>query len=284
MESCHPRGAKIRNFTARNGFARRTTSDFVFIEDIALQEGCRGAVPVVTLPETRAGRVDPVKELVGKLTVETAGLDRFQSYIVETFSRKGVPVNRCSQILFSQLARMPNYGGVNYPLQFVEREIMHLEGLGQTRTKPAAPLRGQLRGFMHKHFFVPGYEHLGVNARLAWKLDNNNSRKFSQMASSIAKRYKDEQTTDGLWKFSGEIAAAFTKGLTDRLSGTGTGDWIIYITHETRNYYLCIAKHGENDFILNTITLCAAEFPFINDILTDMACAGSLPPSTAGAT
>ena len=165
---------------------------------------------------------------------------------------------------------MPNYRwGINYPFQFVEQEIMHLEGLGRTSTQPAAPLKRRLRGFMHKHFVVPGYEHLGINAQLEWKLADQNSQKLSQMALRIAKRYKNaSQTADGLWKFSGEVANEIVEGLRDRLSGKATGDWIIYVTHEDRNYYLCIAKHGEDEFILNTIKLCAAEFPFINDILT----------------
>jgi hypothetical protein len=166
---------------------------------------------------------------------------------------------------------MPNYGGVNYPFQFVEREIIHLEGLGQTSTKPAEPLRGRLQGFMHKHFVVPGYEHLGINARKAWNFDKKKSRKASQMVLRIAKGYKNDQTTDGLWEFSGKVAAEFAEGLKDRLSGTATGDWIIYLIYENANYYLCIAKHGEIDFIMHTIKLCAAEFPFINDVLAGSA-------------
>jgi hypothetical protein len=208
-------------------------------------------------------------------------LETFQNFIVDTFYRKGLPVDRCSQILFSQLAHMPNYGGLNYPFQFVEQEILHLEGSGRTRTKRAEPMKWQLQGFMHKHFVVPGYEHLSFNARDAWKLRKKNSRKYSEMALRIAKRYKNaDQTPDVLWKFSGEVATAFVAGLKDRLSGTATGDWIIYVTHESRNYYLCIAKHGEYEFILNTLKLCAAEFPFITDILSHSSCAGSQPPST----
>jgi hypothetical protein len=107
---------------------------------------------------------------------------------------------------------------------------------------------------MHKHFFVPGYEHLGINAQLAWKLSDQNSHKFLQMALRIAKRYKNSsQTPDELWKFSGEVANEFADGVRNRLSGNATGDWIIYITHEGRNYHLCIAKHGEDEFILSTI-------------------------------
>jgi hypothetical protein len=213
------------------------------------------------------------------VTMTASDIEQFQDYILHSFSRHGLPIDRCSQIIFSQLAHMPNYGwGINYPFQFVEREIMHLEGLGPTSTLPAAPFKRKLFGFMHKHFYVPGYEHLGVNARSAWKLDKPNSKTATQMVLRLAKQYKNScQTTDELRKFSGEVANEFTKGLRDRLSGSATGNWIIYITHEVRNYYLCIAKHGEDEFILNTIKLCGAQFLFLNDVL-----AANSPRSNAG--
>lgn len=65
------------------------------------------------------------------------------------------------------------------------------------------------------------------------------------------------------------MANEFCKGVRDRLSGNATGDWIVYANHEGLNYYLCIAKHDEDEFILNTIKFCADEFPFINNILTN---------------
>jgi hypothetical protein len=87
---------------------------------------------------------------------------------------------------------MPAYRGLNFPFQFVEREIMHLEGLAKTTTKPAMAFKktGRLAGFRHKHFLVPGYEHLGVNTRLAWEFDKADSQKFTQMALKIARPYK----------------------------------------------------------------------------------------------
>jgi hypothetical protein len=194
---------------------------------------------------------------------------QFGDYIRESFSRHGLPVDRCSRIFFSQLAHMPGYSGLNYPFQFVEREIRHLEGKGDTITKPAAAFNksGPLRNFMHKHFCVAGYEHLGVNAKLAWKLDNPRSPKFFQMALRVAKPYKNRDLNEAdSWKFAGELANEIVHGaggLDDRLAGSATGDWIIYLPHHGQNYYLCIAEHDEDRFILDTIKHCAAEFPFV---------------------
>lgn len=201
-------------------------------------------------------------------------LIQFENYIRDSFSRHGLPIDRCSQILFSQLAHMPAYRGLNSPFQFVEREIMHLEGLAQTITKPAMPFKksGKLAGFMHKHFCVPGYEHLGVNALLAWQLGKAGSKKLTDMALRIAKPYADvEQNKEVLLKFSGEIARAVVfgpGGLQDRQSSAkATGDWIIYASHQGQNYYLCISKHDEYDFILEALKLCGAQYPFVTALL-----------------
>jgi hypothetical protein len=60
---------------------------------------------------------------------------------------------------------------------------------------------------MHKHFMVPGYEHLGVNAKLAWKLDDPISGKASYLISRIAKRYEGTPFDEAAkLKFSGELA------------------------------------------------------------------------------
>jgi len=202
-------------------------------------------------------------------------IDDFENYIRQSFSQRRLPVDRCSRILFSQLAHMPNYRGLNYPYQFVEREIMELEGQTlHSATKPAAPFneKGHLAGFWHKHCFVPGYEHLGVNAKLALKLDDPTSGKASEMILRVAKPYKG-RPFDAAAKlsFSRDLAQEFIfgqHGVQNRLSGKATGDWIVYLPHYENNYYLCIAKHDEDDFILDAIKACVIEFPFINDVLT----------------
>ncbi|MGC2656408.1 MAG: hypothetical protein WA324_00415 [Bryobacteraceae bacterium] len=201
-----------------------------------------------------------------------ADIDQFENYVRLSFSRHRLPVERYSQTLFSQLPHMPGYGCVNRPFQFVEYEIRCLEGLGDSSTKPAQSFseKGQLHGFMHKHFFVPGYKHLGVNAELAWKLDKPNSGKLPQMIQQVAKRHNNNRTEADTQQFSAELAKKFVygpDGLLYRLSGKATGDWIIFLPHESKNYYLCIAKHDEDDFILEAIQQCAAESPFITDVL-----------------
>lgn len=198
-----------------------------------------------------------------------------ERFIKQSFTLHHLPLDRCSQVLLSQLARMPDYGGINYPFQFVEHEIAHLEGWEKTQTKPATKFKksGKLCGFMHKHFFVPGYGHFGENVMNAWALNRQNSNKFSEMAIRVAKPYTSEgqNTLEELWKYSGEVAREVIRGeggLEDRFADEqGTGDWLIFIPHEGKNYYLCIAKHNEDEFILGALKFCVLDFPFLEKIL-----------------
>lgn len=198
----------------------------------------------------------------------------FENYIRGSFGRLGLPVDRCSQVLFSQLAHMPPYRGVNLPFQFVQSEIQHLEGNGSTSTKSATPFskRGKLAGFWHKHFCVPGYEHLGVNASIAWEFDKPGSTKFTDMTRKIAAPYADvEQTKDDLLRSSREIAQAVVYGpggLQERqASAKATGDWIVYAPHKGQNYYLCISKHDEDEFILEALKQCGIQYSFVSSLL-----------------
>jgi hypothetical protein len=201
---------------------------------------------------------------------------QFEEFIKKSFSRHHLLIERCSQVLFSQLAHMPGYGGINHPFQFVEREILYLEGRGKTETKPASPFKksGKLRGLMHKHFYISGYGHLGINARNAWEFDRQNSKTFSEMALQLAKPYAtdaDTNTNDELKSFSEELAREFMHGedgVKDRFAKEkGTGDWLIYTPHQLKNYYLCIAKHNEDDFILGALRDCVHEFSFLKEVL-----------------
>lgn len=206
--------------------------------------------------------------------MNSLSLEEKEEIIRESFFRNKLPVAQCSRVLLSQLSHMQNYGGINHSYQFVEREIMHMEGLGKTITKPATPFRigGKLSGFKHKHFCLPGSEHIAANTMNTWRLKNQNSVKFNTMAAKLAQTYatKESNTPEEMWKFSGEIAQemVFGKdGVANRFANAeGTGDWLIFVEHENKNYYLCIAKHDEDDFIFGALKNCISDFPFIEQI------------------
>lgn len=191
------------------------------------------------------------------------------AFIRNHFLKSALPLDRCSQILFSQLANMPSPDSLTYPFQFVEKEILSLENGTSSKTKKETTYycNNRLKGFMHKHFYVPYYEHPAVNCQLYWKLKSVKSKKFEQMGLGVAEPFKGlPETEETLAKFNSELADEFIRGAKNREL---TGDWLIYLPHEGQNYYLCIAKHNEDDFILEAVKCCLHEFPFIAEYIVE---------------
>lgn len=197
--------------------------------------------------------------------------EKIECLIKESFVRNHIPIERCSTVLFSQLVHMPEYGGMNSPFQFVEREIAHLEGFGKTQTKPATAFssKGKLRGFWHKHFLVPGYGHLGINTKVAWGMHKDGLGRLPDLAVRLENPNAShneilEEARKASLKIAREIIYG-KGGFIQRLENEkGTGDWLIFNKHQGKNYYLCIAKHNEDDFILQALRNCISDFPFIS--------------------
>lgn len=182
---------------------------------------------------------------------------------------------RCSDILLSQLVNMPCYGGMNYPFQFVVHEILAMEGKNEkTHTKgDGAFRRSELQGFWKKHFCVPQY-HLGTNAALALKLANPKSNKFSDLVQL------SERECIPLADDQEQCAAVLSKKIAERFmqevwkrreSGEDTGDYLVYLPFEGKNYYLCIARHSQDAFVRDCIEKCVPQFSFIQAVLSDTA-------------
>jgi len=50
-----------------------------------------------------------------------------------------------------------------------------------------------------------------------------------------------------------------------------TGEWLIYVLREGRNYYLCLGRHGTDDSELRRQidSICCQEFAFLGKFLFD---------------
>lgn len=122
-----------------------------------------------------------------------------------------------------------------------------------SRTKPAQPLNGaSLKGLWHKHYFAAKF--LARNIQLG--LGRNGMRKLileeipigeiptEEMVSRLAKRVVDEP-------ISSRSAASKM-----------TGEWIIFLPHHGKNYYLCLGLHGTDPHIADRIREhCTRDFP-----------------------
>lgn len=126
-----------------------------------------------------------------------------------------------------------------------------------SRTKPAEPLTGPLlKGLWHKHYFTARF--LAKNIQLG--LGRNGMRKLileelpigatptEEMVSRLARRVVDEPIA------SRSAASKMT------------GEWIIFLPHHGKNYYLCLGKHGTDPLIAERVReLCPRDFPDLID-------------------
>jgi hypothetical protein len=166
---------------------------------------------------------------------------------------------------------MPSYGGMKYPFQFVVHEILALENKGEkTQIKKAAAFkRDELAGFWKKHFYVPSY-HLGENARLALGLDKKDTSKFASLISCASKAMGYTALLSDVEKqvFAKELSEQCMKQVLERRKhAENTGDYLVFVPHNGKNYCLCIAKHSQDSFVRDCIEKCMPQFPFLREPL-----------------
>jgi hypothetical protein len=180
----------------------------------------------------------------------------------------------CAKGLIYQLAgnycRIPQRFGSRWILADVHAvldQIALMENAPLTRavtTKPAQPLRGDLKGLWHKHWFQASF----IATNLLNEMDKNGEmllRKFLN-AKFGRQGWQGQTITESL---AGELAHVSSDGALSHRAGHDrqkssrlTGEWIVYAKAARRNIYLALAGHTETDAdILERCRYVPNEFP-----------------------
>lgn len=160
---------------------------------------------------------------------------------------------KCSRLLRDQLAEGMRRRIIN--VFAVYDEIGQMEGSDPPRptgTKPAAPLKRELRGLMHKHYKVSSLASFALNQQNHWRRKDNQVR---------GDKIINEFLRDG---HAGKLAHELVLGAhTERHAAKQmTGEWIVYVYVAGVNYYLTLATHKEPDAeVKERVRTCFAEFP-----------------------
>jgi hypothetical protein len=175
----------------------------------------------------------------------------------ELLVSRGLDPSQFTSVFASQLEHVVMLGLAN-PFSLLD-EVRALEGLGPTRTKEPAPFKGDvLRGIMHKHFFSA--RHIAHNLRNVWADPDKLQRVLNRELASPGENHDP-------WERAGRVAKRLTvTAFEHKEKGQAlTGDWIVYRRHHDRNYYLCLAVHGEPDAMIfeRFVDAAAREFPQI---------------------
>ena len=108
-------------------------------------------------------------------------------------------------------------------------EIKNLEGVSSiTAIKAPKPLRGQLKGFWHKHYFQSGF--IVRNIINHWELDKSGSTKFDELWHKLVKETGSEIIDDTfINKLMYELI--HSGAMEHMQQHKATGEWIVFARH-----------------------------------------------------
>lgn len=150
-------------------------------------------------------------------------------------------------------------------LQAVFNELLYLEGKASSQTKTESVFtRKPLKGFWHKHFMPENIKNIALNIQNA--LTNHGIPifdKFIEDAKQTGQEFLSEEqvllAVDDV--VSGNLARR-------RGEQKMTGEWIIYTIHQGEKYYLCLARHDDDDQAIYTqIKKTVADFSWLKEVL-----------------
>lgn len=187
---------------------------------------------------------------------------------------EGIGLERIASGRYSVLLLLCLFGGTRSgrlnPAKIIH-EIECLEGIRErSNLKPASRFERKpaLRGLWHKHYFEDGLPSMAKNLRkgiaklgLPWL-----KQQVAESHSSGKERFLTEQDCT---RIVHDVVVENWQRLIER--SALTGEWLIFVKHEGKNYYLCMGKHGGDEMLRSQIdAICLKEFPFLADILTPL--------------
>ncbi|MEN8279533.1 hypothetical protein ABFP05_16265 [Acinetobacter baumannii] len=147
--------------------------------------------------------------------------------------------------------------------------IKTLEGIGYPNKLKAETvfMRPPLKGLWHKHYLPNNIQAFSKNLI--------NSIKVDGLPSLDELAYEAEVTNQECYLTEADIALITHDGVVGAWerrcrNSSVTGEWIIYAKYLGQNYYLCLAKHSDDDDKIRAMidAICLHEFPFLQDILS----------------
>lgn len=215
------------------------------------------------------GGIDLMPQLLRAMKIKDPDFyARMQAFYL-ALNHDGILTERYSSSILLDLFFGTEFLGLN-PCTVVD-EIKSLEKLKISRTRAATQFKKDpLRGLWHKHYMNGDVASLAQNVEHALKdyripfFDE----KIREAQIAGEKRFVTKE----------DVPIIVKDVLTNNLARRGnegkiSGEWIVYAQHENQNFYLCLAKHKDNDRDKNIREkierICVREFPFLNNVLQE---------------
>jgi len=211
--------------------------------------------------------------MIGKKFSATAANGEEKSEELINFAKliglEAVAPGRYSILLVLELFAGCKSGRLN-PAKVIH-EIKALEGIGSpSQLKPPIQFKyPPLKGLWHKHYLADGLSAMAINIQKGLKkyglpLFKQRIREAQEAGEERYVSIEDvkslaDDAVHGNW-----MRLAKDEAL--------TGEWIVYVQHEGRNYYLCLGNHdksGHDDLRQQIDAICCQEFPFLPMLLSE---------------
>ena len=204
---------------------------------------CDRVVRVLSQLNSDHRRIDTLSPQVKTLIEKSLSREELLTWAKESLAFYRLPLERISSVFLMQAyASEANRLFDTFDLV---RPIKLLEGLGGFDDTPKAdefkdPL---LIGLRKKHFTSPRFIARNLSNFLRSKFGVEYfERIFREAAAASGSGYVDDV-------FAAYLAHHMTMPPLEMRGQAGkfTGEWVVFYTHESKNYYLCLGFHGQEE-------------------------------------
>ena len=181
------------------------------------------------------------------------------------------PQGYFSDVIITQLTegyrnRILHFGQI----QDAIRELSGTPPTPKSRTKKATPFKiPPLIGLWHKHYFQASF--IAKNLSLELSKGENFKQAFWRTGRKLGLIYG--QDINNPREFSDHLAHEVVSRFYKKRSGESrlTGEWIVYIPIDGKNYYLTLGSHGENEKVWANVQACFKSLPIVEQTLLNQA-------------
>lgn len=168
--------------------------------------------------------------------------EELASWASNSVAFHGIDLSRVSTLLLAQIMGYERTG--SFSTFDLTQPIKVLEGLAKSdHTGPAEPFRHDpLAGLWKKHFTSPRFL---VRNLLNFHQSKFGEQHFTSVWNEAAKASRSDVIDDAFTNYVAHHSVVDPLELRSAASRL-TGEWLVFCKHESKNYYLTIAFHTED--------------------------------------
>lgn len=180
------------------------------------------------------------------------------------FAFYGLELTKISTVFLAQVIQIKSSGSVD--IFNITDEIKALEGVKPKRSTRKERMFSEnsiLKGLHYTHFMDARFMPANIASEFGYR--NGGNKRLDNLIYKLFRKHEGEYVNEG---FAQALAHEGTIGAFERRAARGalTGEWIVFVKHKGKRYYLSLAAHSEsNEDIFSRVKIAISmDFPFLN--------------------